>query len=135
MGIKREPITYKGRSLGIIVLVSAQVFIGVIHLLFGILLLSARTPFFKATIAYDIYTIVFALAVLVFTVLIWRGEKAGWIGTVAVSLFVIVADVLAVLNLPSILGIPTFAAPTEIIYGLIVIAYLAQTKVRKKFLS
>ncbi|MGD0203071.1 MAG: hypothetical protein ABSC20_04100 [Candidatus Bathyarchaeia archaeon] len=127
--------TYKGRRLGIVVLTSAQLFIGVIHVFFGALLLAFGASILQATEAYDVYTLVFGLLVLVFAVFIWQGKKAGWIGTVAVSLFVIVADALTVLNLPSIPGIPKFAALTEIAYSLLVVLYLLQTNIRKKYLS
>ena len=79
--------------------------------------------------------IVFGSLTLVFAVFIWRGKKAGWIGTILVSLFVIVADSLTVLDLPSIPGIPKFPAATEIAYSIIVIVYLLQPHVRKKFLG
>jgi hypothetical protein len=137
MTSKRNPVTftYKGRSLGIVVLTAAQLFIGVIHVFYGALLIAFGTSILQATEAYDVYTLVFGLSVLVFTVFIWQGKKVGWIGTVAVSLFVIVADALTVLNLPSIPGIPKFAAATEIAYSLLVVLYLLQNGVRKKYLS
>ena len=135
MSEKRSPIIYKGRSIGIVVLTGAQLFIGSIHILLGFLLIASENSFLKATIAYDIYTIVFGLLVLIFGWFIWQGKKLGWIGTVTVSLFVSTADALAVLNLPSIPGIPKFAAPTEIIYSFLVIFYLLQRSVRKKFLG
>jgi hypothetical protein len=87
-----------------------------------------------ATAAYDVYTFVFGLFALFFAVLFWRKNKAGWIGTVAVSLFVIAADFLTLLNLPSIPGIPKFPAITEIGYSLLVVFYLLQGGIRKKYL-
>ena len=84
------------------------------------------------TLAYNSYTIVFGLLTLASGVLIWQAKKTGWIVTVASLLFVTVADSLAVANLPTIPGIPTFAAPTEIGYSVIVIIYLLQPKVRRK---
>ena len=71
------------------------------------------SSFIQATVAYDVYTFVFGLLALVFAVFIWQGKKAGWVGTVAVSLFVIAADSLTLLDLPSIPGIPKFPAITE----------------------
>jgi hypothetical protein len=134
MGNKRPPnISYKGRSLGVVVLTGAQLLIGAIHLAFGLILFTAEILTTQATLAYDVYTIVFGLLVLVFAVFIWQGKKVGWIGTVAVSVFVIVVDTLAVLNLPSINGIPKFAAPTEIGYSVLIIIYLSLNRVRKKF--
>ena len=81
--------------------------------------------------AYDVYTFAFGILVLVFAWCIWIRKKVGWIGTAAVSVFVTVADVLIVLGLPSIPGIPLFAAPTEIIYSVIIIAYLSNKENRK----
>jgi vacuolar-type H+-ATPase subunit I/STV1 len=135
MSNKHNPISYKGRSLGIIVLTAAQLLIGAIHVFFGLLLLTFEASILQATVAYDVYTVIFGLLVLVFAVFVWQGKKAGWIGTVAVSLFVIVADALTVLNLPSIPGIPKSAALTEIAYSLVVVLYLFQTNVRKKYLG
>jgi hypothetical protein len=126
--------TYKGRRLGIVVLTSAQLYWS--HSCFLRCSTSCLWGInFAGTEAYDVYTLVFGLLVLVFAVFIWQGKKAGWIGTVAVSLFVIVADALTVLNLPSIPGIPKFAALTEIAYSLLVVLYLLQTNIRKKYLS
>jgi hypothetical protein len=135
MSRKQIP-TYKGRSLGITILVATQIIIGAIHAFFGLLLLAFENlSFLPATAAYDVYTFVFGLSVLVFAVLIWRGKKAGWVGTVAVSLFVIAVDSLTVLNLPSIPGIPKFPAFTEIPYSVVVVIYLLQPHIRKKYLS
>ena len=133
MSGKREPITYKGRSLGILVLTAAQLLIGIIHALIGVLLIALGSSILQATEVYSVYTLVFGLLVMVFAMLIWQGKKEGWVGTIAVSIFVSVADALTVLNLPSIPGIPKFAAPTEIVYSLAIMLYLLQTNVRKKF--
>ncbi len=135
MSGKHEPITYKGRSLGILALTVVQLLIGAIHLLLGLTLLAAEISTGQGTVAYDVYTVAFGVLVLFFAVFIWQGKKAGWVGTVAVLLFVILADALTVLALPSIPGIPTFAAPTEIVYSAIVIVYLSLPHVRKKFLG
>ena len=137
MSKKQTPIiTYKGRSLGIVVLTVAQLIIGAIHAFFGLLLLAFENlSFIQATVAYDVYTFVFGLLALVFAVFIWQGKKAGWVGTVAVSLFVIVADSLTLLDLPSIPGIPKFPAITEIAYSLLVVFYLLQSGIRRKYLG
>ena len=137
MGKKQTPIiTYKGRSLGIVVLTVAQLIIGAIHVFFGLLLLAfEHLSFINATAAYDVYTFVFGLLALVIAVFIWQGKKWGWIGTIAVSLFVIAADSLTVLDLPSIPGIPKFPAVTEIAYSLLVVFYLLQVGVRRKYLA
>jgi hypothetical protein len=133
MSFKRGPIGYKGRSIGILTLTVAQLLIGTIHLLVGLALLAVEILNNQGSLAYDVYTVAFGSLVLVFAAFIWQGKKAGWIGTFAVLLFVIVADSLTVLGLPSIPGIPSFAAPTEIAYSIIVIVYLSLPHVRRKF--
>ena len=136
MSSKPIPVTYKGRSLGIAVLVTAQLLIGIVHVVSGIMLLGAE---FAAggvvNAAYDVYTFVFGLLVFVFAVFIWQGKKVGWVGTIAISLFVIVADSLTLLDLPSIPGIPKLPAYTEIAYSVILVCYLLTGKVRKKFMG
>ena len=132
------PPTYKGRILGIVVLAVAQFTIGVIHVFSGFLLLfaSPSTTFIisaQPPEIYSIYTLAFGLLVLICTYGIWLGKSWGWNGTVAVSIFVIVTDALALLNLPSIPGIPKLAAAAEIIYSLMVLLYLSQTHVRAKY--
>jgi hypothetical protein len=135
MATKPYPIAYKGRSIGIAVLTAAQIVIGLIHLFSGLLLLGSELAVnSQATIAYDVYTFVFGLLVLLFAVLIWKGKKLGWAGTIVVSLFVIAADGLTLLNLPSIPGIPKLPAYTEIAYSVFVVSYLLLGHVRKKFL-
>ncbi|MGA2682860.1 MAG: hypothetical protein ABSF44_13790 [Candidatus Bathyarchaeia archaeon] len=134
MSGKRGPITYKGRGLGIIALTVAQMLIGSIHLLIGLTLLAAEILNSQVSIAYDVYTVACGSLVLVFTMYVWQGKKVGWIGTYMVLLFVIASDTLTVLGLPSIPGIPSFAAPTEIGYSIIVIVYLSLPHVRRKFL-
>jgi uncharacterized membrane protein (DUF2068 family) len=124
--------------LGIVVLAVAQFTIGVIHVFSGFLLLfaSPSTTFILSAQLpeiYSIYTLAFGLLTLIFTYGIWLGRSWGWNGTVAVSTFVIVTDALALLNLPSIPGIPKLAAAAEIIYSLMVLLYLSQTHVRAKY--
>jgi len=133
----KQPIpTYKGRSLGIVVLTASQIFIGAIHVFFGLLLLAFENlSFLQGTIIYDVYTIVFGVLTVVFAFFIWQGKKAGWVGTIAVSLFVIVADSLTLLDLPSIPGIPKFAGFGEITYSIFIIIYLCTRQVRAKYLD
>ncbi|MGD0451406.1 MAG: hypothetical protein ABSA79_10190 [Candidatus Bathyarchaeia archaeon] len=133
MGAKREPITINGRSIGIAILTAEQLFIGVIHFLVGLLLLVSSSAILSSALTYDVYTAVFGFLVSVFAWFIWRGKKAGWVGTVAVLVFVIVVDTLRVLNLPSIPGIPNFAPPTEITWSILVMIYMSTKNVRKKF--
>jgi len=133
---KRPIPTYKGRSLGIVVLTAAQLLIGAIHVFFGLLLLAFENlTFIQATIIYDVYTVAFGILTMLFAVFIWRGKKIGWIGTIAVSLFVIAADSLTLLDLPSIPGIPKFAGFGEITYSVLIIVYLCTRQVREKYLG
>ncbi|HCW08686.1 MAG TPA: hypothetical protein DGG95_15110, partial [Cytophagales bacterium] len=99
-----------------------------------LLLAYENLSFLPTTAVYDLYTFIFGLLALVFAVFIWGGKKVGWIGTVAVSLFVIVADSLTVLDLPSIPGIPKFPAIAEIAYSLLIVFYLLQDNIREKYL-
>jgi hypothetical protein len=133
----KQPIpTYRGRSLGIVALTAAQLLIGAIHVFFGLLFLAFENlSFLQNTIIYDVYTIVFGVLTVVFAVFIWQGKKAGWVGTTAVSLFVIVADSLTLLDLPSIPGIPKFAGFGEITYSVLIIIYLCTKQVREKYLG
>ena len=136
MSKKQQIPTYKGRSLGIVILTVAQLIIGAIHVFFGLLLFAFENlSFIPSTAVYDVYTFVFGLLALVFAVFIWQGKKSGWVGTIAVSLFVIVADSLTLLDLPSIPGIPKFPALTEILYSLLVVFYLLQSGVRRRYLE
>ena len=134
MSKKPPTIIYKGRSLGIVILTVVQLIIGAIHVFFGFLLLAFENlSFIQTTIIYDFYTITFSVLTIVFAVFIWKGKKLGWVGTVAVSLFVIIADSLTLLNLPSIPGIPKFAGFGEIAYSVLVVGYLLQVSVRRKY--
>jgi hypothetical protein len=131
---KPELPTFHGRSLGVTALTAAQLLIGVIHVISGAVLFafenfSALPP----TAAYDIYTFLYGLLILVFAVYLWQGKKAGWIGTMGVSAFVIAADTLTLLNQPSIPGIPKPPAIAEIAYSTIVIGYLLKRQTGKEF--
>jgi hypothetical protein len=132
------PVTYRGRSLGIVTLTVVQLLIGVIHVFSGLWLLTAGSlaDFIlsaQSPLIYSIYTFIFGLLTLVFAIGIWLGSSWGWIGTVAVSVFVVVADTLTLLNLPSIPDISRLAAAAEIMYSLIILLYLSQTHVRIKY--
>jgi len=131
-------ITYRGRILGIVVLAVAQFMVGIIHVFSGVLLLywgAIGTYSTSNGVAevYSLYTLLFGLLTLIFTYSIWMGKLWGWIGTVAVSIFVVLVDSLTLLNLPSIPGVPKFAAVAEILYSLLILLYLSQTNVRAIF--
>jgi len=74
MSDKRNPITYKGRSFGIVALTAAQLLIGAIHVFSGLWLLSSEIAAnTQVSIPYDIYTLVFGLPVLFGLVERWGG--------------------------------------------------------------
>ncbi len=137
----RPPLTYRGRNIGIAALVAAQLLVGSVHVFFGLWLLSAQRiePFsgFLGSASgpniYSIYTVVFGALTLAFAGLLWLEKLSGWIGSVTVAVFVIAADSLTLLDLPSIPGIPKFAGFGEISYSLIVLIYLLQTHVRVRY--
>jgi hypothetical protein len=137
----RPLIECKGRSLGVLLLVAAQLLIGFIHVAFGFWLLAATLTFSSvgfvglssAPIIYSVYTIVFSLFTLLFAYLLWLQNRWGWVGTFAVLVFVIVADSLTLLDLPSVPGIPKFAGYGEITYSVLVMIYLLQAHVRARY--
>jgi hypothetical protein len=127
-------IVYKGRSLGILVVVTAQLLVGTIHVASGIWLLGYElTAQASPNFAYDVYTLTFGALTLVFAGLVWQQKKLGLIGTITVAVFVIAADALTLLDLPSIPGIPKVAGFAEIAYSLLIVLYLLQTGVRSRF--
>jgi hypothetical protein len=132
----QKVVSFKGRFLGIAVLVVVQFIIGIIHVIFGFAMLSVSfsvATFSMTPLVYAIYALAYGALTLLFTYLVWVGKRFGWIGTVAVSSFVILADVLTVLDLLSFLGIPKFAAIGEILFSILVLAYLLQYHVRSKY--
>ncbi len=141
MSSNRAPPIFKGRSFGILILVAAQVLVGVIHVVFGFWLFSGPRiqPFglfdslFFSNDVYAAYTILFGIFTLIFTSGLWMEKPGGWIGTTTVALFVIVADALTLLDLPSVPGIPKFAGYGEITYSLIMLLYLSQAQIRSKY--
>jgi hypothetical protein len=137
----RVPITYRSRNIGIVALVAAQVLVGFIHVVFGFWMLSApRLEPFAGIVGssstsdiYSVYTIVFGLLTLIFSAGLWLEKLWSWVGTFAVLVFVVVADSLTLLDLPSVPGIPKFAGFGEITYSIFVIVYLLQRHVRAKY--
>jgi len=111
--------------------VSVQSLVGAIHLFFGLWLLSASTMNYW----YSVYTTVFGLISLLFAFGFWMGKNWGWFGTVITLLFVTFADALTLLDLPSLPGIPKFAAVLEIAYSVILLLYLFQPHIRARALA
>jgi hypothetical protein len=141
MSNPHKPPTYKGRNFGIVLLVAIQVLVGVIHTFFGFWLLSGPRvePFalfsgdLFASDVYATYTVLFSVFTLIFAYGLWKQKRGGWVGTAAILLFVIVADSLTLLDLPSIPGIPKFAGYGEITYSVFVLIYLSQAHIRANY--
>ena len=119
----------KNRNFGIFVLVTIQVILGLIHLFFG-LTFSSTVPR-----TYNVYTIVYGSFTLVFSYLIWKGKRLGWMGIVAIAVFIIIIDILAVFEISNLLHIP---APKEVAIGeipfsILVLVYLFQKHIRSKY--
>ncbi len=135
------PPKIKGRNIGLAILVSAQIFVGTIHVFFALWLLSYPQSLTSTGLAdpvggaeiYSIYTLVFGLLSAVFGFVLWLQKRVAWIATVSTLAFVIVADTLTLLDLPSIPGIPKLAGFGEISYSVLAILYLLQTHIRKTF--
>ena len=128
----KTDVTFKGRYLGILVLVVVQYIVGLIHIIFGFAMLSGNfslASYSMTPISYSVYTFVYGCLALFFTYLVWAGKRLGWIGTIAVSSFVILADTLAVFNLFNALGIPRTAAICEVPFSLLILIYLLQNHV------
>jgi hypothetical protein len=126
-------VTFRGRFLGIGVLVAIQVINGLIHTFFGLVLVLGTYISMTASSVFSFYTLIYGILTLLFTYLLWKGKRLGWIGTVAVALFVIVADSLTVLDLLTFLGIIKTAAIMEIPYSFVTVLYLIQNHVRTKY--
>ena len=122
----RTKLTFAGRSVGTVLLVFIQFLIGAIHAFFGVWLLCVSIMGFP----YSVYTTAFGLLMLLFTLGLWMRKCWGYLGTVSTLLFVTLVDTLTLLDLPSIQGVPKFAAVAEIAYSLMVLFYLAYSRVR-----
>ena len=138
MAKKPPTVMFKGRYLGIAVLVVVQALIGLIHAAFGFWLLASSTSRVAGITSfgpyiYSIYTVIFGFLTLFLAVGLWQRKRWSWIGTTAVLTFVIFADSLTLLNLPSIPGIPKFAGYGEISYSILIILYLMQTHIKNAY--
>ncbi|MBN1784896.1 MAG: hypothetical protein JW815_04095 [Candidatus Bathyarchaeota archaeon] len=130
-------VTFRGRFLGIGVLTAIQVINGLTHTFFGLVLVLGTFISVAASSnfpsVFSFYTLIYGILTLLFTYLLWKGKSLGWIGTVAVALFVIIADSLTVLDMLTFLGIIKTAAIVEIPYSLATVLYLIQTHIRTKY--
>ena len=130
-------VTFRGRFLGIGFLTAIQVINGLIHTFFGLVLVlgtdisvaeSSNVPS-----VFSFYTLIYGLLTLIFSYLLWKGKRLGWLGTVAVAVFVILADTLTVVDLLTFFGIIKTAAIVEIPYSLVTVLYFLQIHVRQKY--
>ena len=125
----KYPESFKGMYPGVFVLDILHFLNGTIHAVIGLALVFAAS----GELVYNVYTLFYGLFNLFFAYGLWSGKKSGWLGTIIVSLFVIVVDVCAVLDITLIAGVPKTAAFGEIVYSLIVVAYLIQPKIVQVF--
>jgi hypothetical protein len=129
-------VTFRGRFLGLAFLVVVQFFVGIVHVVLGFTMFVSGfslAAFSVTPLIYSVYTLAYGCLTLLFAYLLWMGKPLGWLGTVGVSLFVIAADVLTVLDVLHFLGIPRLAAIGEVPFSLVVLAYLLQVHVRSKY--
>ena len=135
--MNKNDVTFKNRYLGMVFLVVVQAIVGVIHLFFGLVMISGIFSFnmYPTLISYSIYTLIYGFLTILFTIWLWKQKRLGWIGTVAIALFVITVDSLAVFNVTNFLGIPApkVAAIGEIPYSLLGLVYLLQNHIRSKY--
>ncbi len=124
------PLSFKGKYVGVLILVVFQVFVGSIHVVFGLILAGSYT----GLVAYGAYTFLYGIIAAASVYGLYMGKRWGWLGTIVISLIVIIIDVFTVLDLPIIPGVPKFAATGEIPYSIVVIIYLIQPKITKIFL-
>ena len=125
----KYPASFKGRYPGVFVLAILQFLGGAIHVPIGLGLTFAMS----GEMVYNVYTFLYGVFSIIFAYGLWAGKKLGWLGTIIVSLFVIVVDVSAVLGVSLIAGVPRTAALGEIVYSLVVLLYLFQPKIIRVF--
>ena len=125
----KYPTSFKGRYLGFFVLVILQFLNGLLHAAIGLTLVFAGS----GQLDYNVYTLLYGIFNVVFAYGLWAGKKSGWLGTIVMSIFVIVVDISAVLGISLIAGVPRAAALGEIMYSLFVMVYLYQPKIIKLF--
>jgi len=133
----KNDVTFRGRYLGILVLVIVLSIVGFVHVFFGLALISGNLHFgsYSTALIYSVYTFVYGFLAVFFSYLLWKEKRTGWIGTVSILIFVIVVDALAVYNLSNILNVPApnFAAIGEIPFSILILAYLFQDHIRSKY--
>jgi len=129
LSVFKYPDSFKGRYPGVFVLVILQFLVGAIHAAIGLGLVFAAS----GELGYNVYTFLYGVFTIIFAYGLWAGKKSGYLGTIIVSILVIVVDVSAVLGMSLIAGVPRAAALGEIVYSLVVMVYLFQPKIIKLF--
>lgn len=130
-------VTVKGRYLGITLLVIIQIIFGITHIFFGLAMLSGKfsiAAYSFTPIVYSFYTLIYGCLTFFFACFVWMSKRLGWIGTIGVSLFVIIVDILTAFDLVNVLGIPKIAAFGEVPFCILVLTYLLQYNIRSKFI-
>lgn len=125
------PVSFKGKYVGILVLTILQFLNGAIHAVIG----GAFGVLEIGVMAYNVYTFFYGISNLIFLYGLWTGKKYGWMGTILVSIFVIVIDVCTIIGIQLIPGVPESAALGEIVISLTILVYLIQPKIRELFLQ
>ena len=82
---------------------------------------------------YSLYTLIYGILVTIFTYLFWKEKHIGWIGTAAISIFIIIVDILAIFDLLNFLSIPKMAGLGEIPYSLFVLFYLFEEHIKLQY--
>ena len=127
----KPPVSFKGKYVGILVITILQLLNGAIHTIIG----GAFLVLNIGVMEYNVYTLFYGALNLVFLYGLWTGKKSGWIGTILVSIFVIVVDVCATLDIQLIPGVPKTVALGEIVISLTILVFLFQPKIRPQFLK
>ena len=125
------PESFKGRFFGLFILAILQFLNGTVHTIIRIFLIFTAS----GELVYNIYTFLYGILNLIFGHCLWSDKKSGYLGTISVSLFIIVVDISTVFGVSLIAGVPKAEALGEIMYSLFVISYLFQPKVIKQFMK
>lgn len=125
----KYPSSFKAKYLGVLVLAFVQFLGGAVHAIIGLGLLFVAS----GEIVYSVYTLIYGVFTVIFAYGLWAGKNWGWLGTIIISVFVIVVDVCAVLDVQLIPGVPKVAALGEITISLVFLVYLLQPKIVRVF--
>jgi hypothetical protein len=132
MNSYRGPPNLRGNPICIFFLTVIQFLVGGITFSLEFGCFQQPLPYRHFSKAHRSTTSAFGAGYL-FTYGIWKGTTWSWIGIVGISLFVLLVDTLALLELPTIPGIPKFAGAAEIFYSLVVLFCLSQKKVKANY--